>query len=72
LPSADRLHQEASMGRARPPSIDEVRKHRRSSIALHLSLTDRSPPCDQHSRAGAAASTASHPNVRDDRDTPLV
>jgi hypothetical protein len=29
-----------------------------------------SPPCDPL-RDDAAASTASHPNVRDDRDTPL-
>ena len=30
-----------------------------------------SSPCDPGA-ADAAASTASHPNVRDDRDTPLV
>jgi hypothetical protein len=29
-----------------------------------------SPPCNP-ARDDAAASTASHPNVRDDRDTPL-
>jgi hypothetical protein len=59
LPSADRLHQEASMGRARPASIDGVRKHRRSSIALHLSLTGRSPPCNPP-RAPACCRSAGH------------
>jgi hypothetical protein len=29
------------------------------------------PPCDHIARLNAAASTASHPYVRDDRDTPL-
>jgi hypothetical protein len=31
----------------------------------------KGPPCDAGA-SDAAASTASHPNVRDDRDTPLV
>jgi hypothetical protein len=35
------------------------------------SLTVLKPPCEPK-RAGAAASTASHPNVRDDRDTSLM
>jgi hypothetical protein len=35
------------------------------------SLTSFHPPYDATFRADAAASTASHPNVRDDRDTPL-
>jgi hypothetical protein len=47
----------------RPPqrrsSARSVVAHGRSAPRLRL-------------RAGAAASTASHPNVRDDRDTPLV
>ena len=30
------------------------------------------PPCDQHHAPGAFASTAARPNVRDDRDTPLL
>src|SRR5712691_2060264 len=30
------------------------------------------PPCDRGCAPGALASTASHPNVRDDRDPPLM
>jgi hypothetical protein len=30
------------------------------------------PPCDPHRAPGAFASTAARPNVRDDRDTPLL
>ena len=39
-------------------------------VPAQPSLTG-SPPCDACA-SDAAASTASHPNVRDDRDTPLV
>src|SRR5260370_31253569 len=42
---------------------------RRSSCALLLA--HGKPPCER-TRADAIASTTSHPNVRDDRDTPLV
>ena len=44
--------------------------HRRSSGALQ-SLTAK-PPCDHGCTPDAAASTASHPNVRDDGQRPLV
>jgi hypothetical protein len=40
-----------------------------------LRARDRSrenPPCDPHHAPGAFASTAARPNVRDDRDTPLL
>src|SRR5882672_8713319 len=37
-----------------------------------LSIAHEKPPCEHACAPNAAASTASHPNVRDDRDTPLV
>src|SRR6266700_45698 len=44
---------------------------RRRSSTRRVSLTSFHSPCDSHFRADAAASTASHLHVRDDRDTPL-
>jgi len=42
-------------------------------LRARRSLTDLvDPPCDHVRAHDAVASTASHPNVRDDRDTPLV
>jgi len=47
------------------------RPPQRRSSARYVVARGR-PALQQRLRAGAAASTASHPNVRDDRDTPLV
>src|SRR5882724_3077032 len=42
-------------------------------LARSRSLTDLvDPPCNHVRAHDTFASTASHPNVRDDRDTPLV
>jgi hypothetical protein len=43
----------------------------RRSSGARRSLTGN-PPCDPHRAPGAFASTAAQPNVRDDRDTPLL
>jgi len=43
----------------------------RRSSGARRSLTGN-PPCDPHRAPGAFASTAALPNVRDDRDTPLL
>ncbi len=40
-------------------------------VRLRASIAHGKPPCDRNCAPDAAASTASHPNVRDDRDTPL-
>ena len=44
----------------------------RSSGALASAHRSLDPPCDRGCAPGAFASTASHPNVRDDRDPPLM
>jgi hypothetical protein len=46
-------------------------KHRRSSARVVRSRA-KSPPCDQFCAPGAAASTASRPNVRDDGQRPSL
>src|SRR3954471_13288406 len=43
----------------------------RHSSGTLASLTGN-PPCNTHHAPGAFASTATRPNVRDDRDTPLL
>jgi hypothetical protein len=43
-----------------------------SFVCAPRSLTSQSSPCNHVHAPDAAASTASHPNVRDDRDTPLL
>jgi hypothetical protein len=47
-------------------------QQRRSSVALVIAHRSRRPALRSRHALGALASTASHPNVRDDRDTPLV
>jgi hypothetical protein len=45
------------------------------NCAIRLARRHRSrenPPCDTYRAPGAFASTAARPNVRDDRDTPLL
>src|SRR6266700_5061190 len=43
-----------------------------SAVRLRATTAHDESPCDSSSRADAAASTASHPNVRDDREPPLL
>src|SRR2546429_4165180 len=47
-------------------------QQRRSSARSKIAHGSCDPPCDHVRAHDAVASTASHPNVRDDRDTPLV
>ena len=69
LPYATRLRQEASVCVHIHRSFNENR-----SIAARLRAVIRSraqsPPCDYVCAPGAAASTASRPNVRDDGQRP--
>src|SRR6266851_3182510 len=55
---------------ARTTRLHRTPQHR--SSARSRSLTSQSSPCNHVHAPDAAASTASHPNVRDDRDTPLL
>src|SRR6266478_6950495 len=73
----------ARSGRSKPPRdltpatgarTTRLRRpqQRRSSARSKIAHGSCDPPCDHVRAHDAVASTASHPNVRDDRDTPLV
>jgi hypothetical protein len=70
-PSATRLRQEASACVHIHRSVGE---HRSIAVRLRAVIRSRakSPPCDYVCAPGAAASTASHPNVRDDGQRPSL
>jgi hypothetical protein len=70
LPYADRFRQRELSGMSTPPRPKRNRKQRRSSTRRPNAHEPKGRPAFAL-RDDAAASTASHPNVRDDRDTPL-
>jgi hypothetical protein len=72
LPSATRLRQMDGLLASPAEALAKAEKKRRSSARSCIAHEpQKKAPCDNDCAPDAAASTASRPNVRDDRDTPL-
>src|SRR6266702_2486023 len=58
--------------RTQPPVFAKRLRRAKASFVWRAKITHGEPPCDHACTPDAAASTASHPNVRDDGQRPLV